>query len=149
MREIKIFTPKKKEVDTTERVKSIIGKKILGKNGDVVGKVKDIITNNERIEGILVKKKWTKFFIDYEYIDDLYADSVLLLIDPAVRYLGMKVFDVEGRLIGRVVDIQQKNTTNIIENIIIKKHFFSKPIKIPIGEIEISDKNIILNTAHD
>lgn len=149
MRQIRVFTPRKEKVDLSERIKSVIGKKILGKNGEVVGKVKDIVAKDDAIEGILVRRRFTTYFLDLEYIEDLYAESVLLKIDPAVRYIGMQVFDSEGRKIGKVVDIQQKKTTNAIESIIVKRHVFAKQKEVAVSDIEVSQKNIILKIAYD
>jgi sporulation protein YlmC with PRC-barrel domain len=148
MRQIRIFTPKKEKVDLSERIKEVIGKKILGKNGEVIGRVKDIVASDDAIEGILVRRKFTTLFIDLEYVDDLHGESVLLKIDPAIRYIGMHVFDSEGRKIGKVTDIVQKQKTNIIESIIVKKYFFSKPLEISVIDIDVSQKNIILKIAY-
>lgn len=149
MRDIRIFTPKKQKPDISERIKEIIGKKVLGKNGEVVGKVKDIVMHEETIEGIIVSKGITKYFLDYQYIEDLYADSVLLNINPAMRYIKMQVFDAQGKKLGKVVDITQKDATNLIESIVVKKNLFSKHRIVPTKDIEVSDKNIILKSNYD
>lgn len=149
MRKMRIFTPKKVQPDISEGLKTIVRKKVLSKNGEVVGKVKDIVINNSAIQGVIVRKRFRQFFIDLSYIQDLYSDSVLLNIDPAIRYLGMQVFDDEGRKLGKVTDINQKNTTNTIESIVVRKNIFSKLLVIPTSEIEVSEKNIILNRTYE
>lgn len=73
---------------------------------------------------------------------------IILDIDPVIMLIGKEVFDDEGNKIGKVVDLDRKDYDNDYKSIIVKKHFFSKPLSIPKRDIDVIEKNIILNTSY-
>ena len=60
------------------------------------------------------------------------------------RYNKKKVYDKQGKYLGKVINIIRKNNLNFYEGINVKKNILSKKIKILKKEIEIDDKTIIL-----
>jgi len=144
MTELKIISSKEETPDIDFGIKNIIRKRVLGNNGEVVGKITDVIAKNNKILGITVKKGRIKYFVDYEYIKEFCSKSIFLKVDPVVRYINMLVYDENGKKLGKVIDILQKHYENDIKSISVKKSIFEKSIKINADKIEISKKNIIL-----
>lgn len=144
-----VLSSRKTDINLEQTVLNLKGKRVLGKNGEVIGKVKDIVISDNKIEGILAKNHGKKIFIELQYIDQLFNDSVMLKIDPVTRFLGMKVFDAEGRNLGKVVDFTRIGKSNAIQKIIVKKGIIGKQKSIPASHIETSKKNIILKTTEE
>ncbi|MFW5872125.1 MAG: PRC-barrel domain-containing protein [bacterium] len=144
-----VLSTKKTEINLEQTVLEVKGKRVLGKNGEVIGKVKDIVITEKIIEGIIVKSNGKKVFIELNYIDQLFNDSIMLKIDPVTRFLGMKVFDAQGKILGKVVDITRSSKLNAIQSIVIKKGMMSKQKTISASHIETAKKNIILKTVEN
>ena len=144
MAETTIITGKEYEPDLEKNIKSVLGKRVLAANNEHTGRVKDVICSTNKIEGIIVDGKSFTVFIDFGHIRDLYSKSVFLKIDPIVRYLGMTVFDEEGKRLGKVVELEQEQNTNELKNIIIRKGILSKKQSISVKRIDTDKKNIIL-----
>lgn len=149
MKHSKVISNRQINFDLDNKLKKIHGRKVIAANGEVVGKVKSIIGNYNKIEGILVKRNNILTFVDYIHIQDLYSKSVMLKINPISRILGMQVFDAEGKKLGRVVDFIQVDNKNEFSEIIVKKGIFNRRLTIPAKSIEVAHKNIILSTIHD
>jgi ribosomal 30S subunit maturation factor RimM len=141
---VTIISPKKEPVATIQGVTKIIGRKVLSKTGDVVGKVVDIVPKGTAILGIVSKKGFKKTFIDVQYIADLYTNSVMLNIDPATRYEGMQVFDADGKKLGKVIEVHRTTATNSYKALFIKKNMFTKRKKVAAEKVDSAHKNIIL-----
>jgi ribosomal 30S subunit maturation factor RimM len=141
---ITIISPKKEPVATIQGVTKILGRKVLSKTGDVVGKIVEIVPEGKEISGIVSKKGFKKTFIDMQYIADLYTNSIMLNIDPATRYEGMQVFDATGKKLGKVVEVHRTTATNSYNALYIKKNMFSKRKKMDSAKVESAHKNIIL-----
>lgn len=146
MKETKFISGKEQEHDLDNSLKKVIGKKVLSKSGEEIGKVKDVISKGtNKLDGIMVKTKGAKVFIANTYIENLYAKSVFLKIEPVSRYLKMIVFDKDGSKLGKVIDFTQNESGNELKSIIVKKHIFSKRVEIDAKKITVSKKNIILD----
>jgi sporulation protein YlmC with PRC-barrel domain len=141
---VTIISPKKEPVTTIQGVTKILGRKVLSKTGDVVGKVVDIVPKGKEIAGIVCKKRLKKTFIDIQYVADLYTNSVMLNIDPATRYEGMQVFNADGEKLGKVIEVNRTTATNAYKSLTVKKNMFTKKNKIAADKVESAHKNIIL-----
>ncbi|MFT4326203.1 MAG: PRC-barrel domain-containing protein [Candidatus Woesearchaeota archaeon] len=135
----------KKNISLDETTKSFIKKRVLAKSGESVGKVKELILDTGKITGLIIRGK-CEFFIDYQYVDEV-SKAILLSISPITRLLGKKVYDSDGKKLGKVKDILQKANTNQIKEITVKKSII-KTLIIPATEIEIAEENIILNKTY-
>lgn|SRR3989338_4124563 len=148
MHETRQISTRKIELNDQSGLKHFLSKKVLSKDGDEIGRIKDIIFDEHEIVGILVRKGFTDLFIDLSYVEKLFAQSIILKINPVTRYIGMKVYDADGKFLGKVRDIVRKTNTNKIDAIIIKRGLFLKYLEVPVIEIEVEKKNIILNKAY-
>jgi len=123
---------------------NILGKKVIAENGEVVGKVKDIAFDMNRIIGLYVAGAIGKVIIGREYIEQFHADSVVLKINPVTALKGKIVFDKDGKRLGRVTEIKRKGTTNEFTELAVKKNAISKSIQVPKKYMDVISKNIIL-----
>jgi sporulation protein YlmC with PRC-barrel domain len=90
----------------------------------------------------------SKFFVGIEYLGDVSEESIVLSIDPVTELVGKKVFDADGRNLGKVVKLNRRSAENDFESLIVKKRIYSKGIVIPKKEIDTAKKNIILNKVY-
>lgn len=142
---LRIISGKKVDLDNSSVLKKVFGKSVISSTGEIFGKVKDVFVENGKIIGVIVKNKSRDIFIDISYINDLFANSLMLKINPIFRVLGMSVYDVVGKKIGKVVDVEQSNNTlNEISKLIVKKNLFSKSIYVNYSNVDSDVKNILL-----
>ena len=146
-KKIKSVSTKKKDTSSMESVRSYLGKKVISKSGNVVGKVFDVLFLGNTITGIIVVKKISKLFLGKEFLN-VSEDAVMLSIDPVTALEGKRVFDADGKKMGKVKEVIRKGNTNTLSAIMIKKNFYSSAIKIPKDDIDISKKNIILKKVY-
>lgn len=146
-RKIHMISTRKKDHSEMGRFRSYIGKKVISKSGDFVGRVYDVLFSGDKMTGIMVWRRFSKLFVGKEFFD-LSEDAVMLSINPVTMLIGKKVFDADGKKIGTVKGIIRKGKTNNFDAVTVKKNIFSKSIKVPKSEIETSKKNIILKKVY-
>ena len=117
-----------------------VGKKVFSQTGRYLGKVKDVIIKNNSIIGI---KIGNKLIIEISYIYSN-EEQIMLNINPVILNIGKIVYDVKGRILGKVVKLERKSTTNNYENLIIKKKIWNKAIKVNSKDVATTQENIIL-----
>ncbi|MBR9691879.1 hypothetical protein GOV06_03765 [Candidatus Woesearchaeota archaeon] len=148
LKKIEIFTPRKEDVSKFNSVMGYIKKKIVSKSGEVMGEVKDVLFTAKGVKGIIGGKLLSKFYIDSAYFNSV-DGKIMLSIDPVMLLVGKDVFDADGRLLGKVIDVVRKSKLNNFKSIIVKRKFYSKGVEIPKSEIKTSKKNIILNKVYE
>lgn len=124
-------------------------KPVFSKDGEKIGRVKEIIFSNYEIEGVLCAKLFffNKIFVEKNYIDRFTSQGIMLRVNPVTLTVGKHVFDKQGKIIGRVKRVNRKTSANNFETIIVKKGFFGKEKVIYPQDIAIIKKNIILKVA--
>ena len=129
------------QIQNHYRLSDVKGKKVISASGKVVGRVKDIAYDLNKIIGIYVGNA----IIGKEYIGRLNTDSIILKINPVTSFVGMIVFDKDGKKVGKVSKTIRSATVNDFVEITVRKNALSKPFKIVKADIEVIGKNIILN----
>jgi sporulation protein YlmC with PRC-barrel domain len=119
-------------------------KKVIGKQGGKLGRVKDILIKDHKIIGLVISKWFKKHYIGSEFIEFMTKRTIKLSIEPVILNLGKKVFDLDGKYVGKVIDIIRHPQKNEFSELVVRKRFFSKKILINKSHIEVNDKNIIL-----
>ena len=61
-RKIRAIVEGKKKISEMESFRKYVGKKVISKSGDTVGKVHDIYFKGSNVGGIVIMKKLSKFF---------------------------------------------------------------------------------------
>ncbi len=135
----------KKDVSEMDSFRSYIGRKVIAKSGDNAGKIYDVLFKGREVCGIVVSRRASKLFIARSFIADVSEKAVMLGITPVFMMLGKKVFDMDGKNLGRVVGVSRKGKSNAFDSIEVKKRFWSKKESIPKSEIDVAKKGVILN----
>jgi len=140
---------KVKNPKSLESFRAYIGRKVISKSGEKIGKVHNIRFSGTIVSGFVVSKLISKFFVGIEYLGDVSEESIVLSIDPVTELIGKHVFDADGRNLGKVARLNRKGTENNFDEIVVKKRIYSKGITIPKKDIDVMKKNIILNTVYN
>jgi len=83
-------------------LKTVIGRKVIAKNGEIVGKVKDVAFDSGRIIGVVIScASIGKVLIDKAMISEFQAESIILNINPITALVNKIVFDKDGMKLGK------------------------------------------------
>lgn len=136
--------------DTME-VSSVVGKKVLTKDGKKIGKVQSVHINPTKltIEGIVLDPG---FFDAYQYIGANYVSSitdegVVLNIHPVTEYVGLKVFDFSGKEIGKVKGVNRSQQSNTLLSILVDRSG-KEDVLIRADYIATAGENIVLKEPY-
>ncbi|AJW70811.1 PRC-barrel domain-containing protein [Nitrosopumilus adriaticus] len=134
------ITEQKTQLTKNCYLEDFIGKTVFDSKGQNCGKIKSILIDRQKfsVSGILVKKRFSKeYFLSQDYFEE-FAESGLTLNSIPIKP-GDKVADVDGKNIGRVVQINLNSETNKLESLEIKSKF--KSVIIPSERIiAVGDK---------
>lgn len=148
---IQVATYTTKEAQEPRSVKTLIGKRIIASNGEEVGKVTDMIVDekNMKLNGIYFSPGIfeEKHFIGVEYIDKLGEEGILLNTVPLNEFVGKKVYDREGTLIGSVKEINRRDDSNELMTITVDRGITRPDLTIAEEDIRYNDNNFVLEKA--
>lgn len=135
----------------------IVGKRVLSRNGYVVGRVSDIVIgpSSLKLEGIVVSRGlrglWgllkKPLILGREYFQSIKTEAILLNIEPSVLLEGKRVITYDGEVLGRVSEVVRHGKTNAIKDIIVKP-FLKRQLHIPLSAIHMINKSIVLKQAY-
>ncbi len=148
-RKLRAISTKTNDVSKMDSFRSWIGKKVISKSGDVIGRVHDIKFSRNTLTGIVAMKSISKLFIGTEFISGISDEALVLSIDPVTMLVGKKVFDADGKDMGKVSRLVRRGNSNSFEAVIVKKKIYSKGMKIPKADVEVSKKSIILKKSYE
>jgi sporulation protein YlmC with PRC-barrel domain len=122
----------------------ILGKDVVDSEGEIIGVVQKIHIDKKikQIIGITIDEGFMKpdLFIGLDYVKNFGVDSIFLNMIPNEKYLGLKIFDKNGKLQGTVSKIETVGTK--IKSIEYKSRFTT--YKIPASKIKKIIGNVIL-----
>lgn len=130
----------------------IVGKKVIASSGKKVGEIGAIHIHPRRmsVEGIVVKKGLLKRnFIGKDYIRSLNNEGAMLNIIPAPEMVGLQVYDVDGRKIGKVKRVNRESKTNNVTSIIVGRGVLKKDTVVRGSSIDEVGKNVTLKIRVD
>jgi sporulation protein YlmC with PRC-barrel domain len=126
-------------------LKKLAGKRVLAKNGEIIGHVSDIAIKDYKIIGIIIKRKFKDdIFIEKKFFDSFRENAVILSINPVICIEGLKVFDHNGRKVGTVSSIVRDTTKNDFSEFIISRGPLKKYLTLQKEDIETISENLIL-----
>lgn len=143
-----IISKKNQDLPSAKTATSYLGKKTYSSSGDYVGTVKDLYFQDDQFIGLLVKGKHL-LFIDKIYCEPETVDTLILTIDPITMLKGKLVFDASGKRLGKVTGIERSTVKNTCDHLLVKKNLFTKPRPIPYTDVDVAQKNIILDKAYN
>ncbi|MCA9477584.1 MAG: PRC-barrel domain-containing protein [Nanoarchaeota archaeon] len=142
----RILSTKVNDIEHMDFFSRYIGKKVFSQSGEKVGVVKDLIFEKGVHKGFLLTKN---LFIDKEYFNKEFDEAMMLQIEPVTSIIGKLVFDVDGKKIGKVKDIERTNHGNDYKALLVKKTIFSKPKIIEKKNVDVTKKNVLLKVSVD
>lgn len=152
MKKIEHIVTNERKISETSNLSKVLNKKVLSKSGSVIGKVKQLRINSDKLffEGILVKRSLFKksFYVGTSYLSQFSEDAIILNINPTILEKGKKVLAFDGEYLGKVSSVERQSNTNEIKNLLVKS-FLKKEIKIPISAVKSIGSSIILNANYD
>lgn len=148
IRKMQSITSKGGDTSKMESFRSNIGKKVVSKSGDDVGKVHDVVFKGNSVAGIVVSRLFSRTFVGKEFIGKMSNDSIMLSIDPVTMVAGKYVFDADGKKIGKVSKVLRKGNTNNFSALLVKRKIYSKGVRVPKDDIDVSKRNIILKKVY-
>ncbi|MFH1316772.1 MAG: PRC-barrel domain-containing protein [Candidatus Woesearchaeota archaeon] len=131
--------------ESLKSLRSSLKKKVYAQSGEKLGKIKDLLIEKGVLKGALVSTRDINMFVDKEYFENDSEKALMLNMDPITMLVGKKVFDSDGKYVGKVKNLIRSNNSNNFTSIMVRKRMFMKPIEIHKTLIETSKKNIILN----
>jgi len=127
------------------RLSEVLGKKVLADNGEVIGSVKDFAVAKDKIVGVYCSSSAGEVLIARSFVRTFDSDSIILKISPVTSLVGKLVFDRDGERIGKVSEVVRAGNGNQIKEIVVRKSPISKQVRVSKKDIDVMDKNIILN----
>jgi sporulation protein YlmC with PRC-barrel domain len=146
-KETLLISPTQKSIDEYDSLKENLGKKIFTQSGEYYGRIKDIVFWQDKLLGIISYNKFKRVFIDKSFFITGPKDVQMLSIDPITLLKGKQVFDINGRLIGKVKKINRDDNNNSFKSLEVKKNIFTKSVMIKPDDIYTTKKNILLNKS--
>jgi sporulation protein YlmC with PRC-barrel domain len=148
---IEIISNRLKTVADLINSRSLQNIVVISRSGEIVGRVKSLRMKGFNVEGIVIAKPFSisKEFIDRAFIKTFDQNQILLKINPVTSLKGLKVYDMSGRKLGKVIKVLRQSNTNNFTGLVIKNRFFSRPILVEKEKIDIMKKNVILNIDYD
>jgi len=109
--------------DTVE-VRHILGKKVITSTGKNIGKVKAVHIHPKEltVEGIVIDPGMFEVdqYFDEGYIETLNKEGAVLKVMPTTDFIGLEVYDPNGKKVGKVKEINRSKQTNTLVSIKIK-----------------------------
>ena len=138
--------------EETFDLKKLVGKKVLSKDGLVVGKIIQIRIDPHRmvVQGILVSggDLGKNLYIGKSYFNNFSDDAVILNINPSPLLIDRKVLDHEGNNMGRVRDVYRRGSRNDIDELVVRS-FLRKDFTIRMSQVKNIGRSIILKPRHN
>lgn len=130
---------------------SIFWRKALSRSGEYCGRISGINFSEGSIVGINLLYGTKKIWLGLDCLQTLEVSgkksALILNLDPVYLMEGKRVYDSDGRKLGRVIRVVQKGPHNDFDFILVKKGLFSKPISIKKESVQVMKKNIILKDS--
>lgn len=123
----------------------ILGKDAVDPDGQILGVITKlhIEKDSKKMVGITIDEGFMKpnLFVGLDYIKNFGVDSVFLSKIPTEKYIGLKVFDSKGKLIGHVKKVVSKrHKVTAIE--------ISKDKRVSASDIQEIGINVILKEKY-
>lgn len=131
-------------VDNLTTSDEILGKEVLDVRGRVLGIVQKMHIDRglKKIVGITIDEGFMKpqLYVGVDKIRFFGLDAIMLNIEFE-SYIGLKVFNSDGEIVGIVKDVVNNRNDNLKE-IIVKAN--KDEITIPVSKIKSISENVVL-----
>lgn len=139
---------KSKPLEKTVEISKILGKDVISKDGKRLGTIENVHIHptNLTVEGIRVKRGMFAMddYIGKNYIQSLTQSGAVLKILPVKDMMGLEVFDMNGKRIGKIKTITRSKKTNTIVSFTVERGFRKKDAAFSGKDIKEVGKGVIL-----
>ena len=142
---MKIISPHRETTDDVFLSSNLKGKDVISSKGVDAGSVKDFYTDTKILNGLVVKYKWTTYFIDAVHIHEASKDAVILTIHPYYLLIGKEVYDTEGRYLGVIKTVTRETNSNEPDTIIVKKSWWAQRKAISSDKVQEAKETVIID----
>jgi sporulation protein YlmC with PRC-barrel domain len=137
-----------KPLAKTVEVSKVIGKTVISKDGRKLGTIQNVHIHptNLTVEGIRVKRGMFAMddYIGREYIQSLTQSGAVLKILPVKELMGLVVYDLNGKKLGKVKAITRSKKTNSIVSFTVERGFRKEDAVFSGKDIKEVGKGVIL-----
>lgn len=144
-----IISPQRKSLDHLLVSTDVVGNTVLSDQGRYAGTVDGFYFEDGEVKGLRLIYDRDEYFLDVQYVKSYDEEAVMLTTQPYYLLRGLKVYDDDGRYLGTVRDVTRKPKTNKVEEIVVRRFFFTTPLSIPAEDIKTANENIILGASYD
>ena len=128
-------------IDQTINDSALIGKQVIGKDGERIGEVCGIYLDpkNLTLEAIRVNSGLFSYdhYIGRNFIDQLTPEGVMLTFTPSTEFVGKEVYTANGKKLGIVKEVRRIGPANEFVNFVISKGNGDQDVVI--GETDIRE----------
>ena len=138
------------DLDDAVTSDDILGKEVIDVDGRFIGIAEKVFIHPKTLDfvGISVDKGIIRksLSIGKDYIEKIASKAVFLNISVSYEIKGLKVFDKDGKDLGRVKKVLLKGSENTIESILIAQGL-GREISVSAKDIDRIGYNVILKTT--
>jgi len=135
-----------REIDESITSDDVLGKDVIDADGRFIGIVEKVFINPNKLDfvGVSVDKGFLKkgFSIGKDLIDRVATHALFLKVSVALEIRGLRVFDKDGKDLGKVVGIALIGSGNDIDAIDVVG---TQKLRIKSKYIERVGYNVLLN----
>jgi sporulation protein YlmC with PRC-barrel domain len=140
--------------ERTVDIQSLIGRKVLTKDGKEIGKVKSfhVHPSDLTIEGIKVDPGLFEadHYIGGNYIQKMTEEAIILRMTPVTEYVGLVVHDSEGKKVGKVKAVNRSRKTNKLLSIAVDSNYHDEDLILSSDYISAVGQSVMLKEKmHD
>ena len=146
---VEVLSADRGSADSLLSSKDIVGNKVVSVKGRDAGSVEGFFFEDDSVVGLEVAYDTTMYFVDISYVTEYTKEAVMLSIQPFYVLEGLNVYDDAGRYLGTATDVTRQGTSNALEEIVVKRHMFSKALSIPASDIDTAHDSIMLSYEYD
>lgn len=137
--------------DSTKAAKSLLGKRVLSKSGDIIGRVWQlrIDPNKRTLEGVVLRRKvFRKIYICMSYVTRITDKALMLGIDPAALFRGRTIVSADGKKFGTAIALERMQETNEVVRVLVRRHLYKKLV-VPKEDFSRFGTSLILKKTYD
>ncbi len=137
--------------EDTKSAGSLVGKRVLSKSGDVIGRVMQLRIDPDKrtLEGVVVRRKlFLTLYICMSYVTRVTDKALMLGIDPAALFKGRAVVSSDGKKFGTVAVLERAGETNEVVRVVVRRHLYKK-LAIPKEDFSRFGTSLILKRTYD
>lgn len=141
-----------RDLSKTLTSEDLLGKDVIDFDSAIIGVVEKVLIDPKTLDfvGISIDKGFLKkgITIGRNYIEEIKEHAVFLKIKVSYEVKGKKVFDSEGKIVGKVSSLELYENMNKIVSLIVKQDnliFPGKEILIPSRYIKAIGENVMLS----